>query len=138
MALLTKQQLLMIVIFKICLPTFDIYSDIGTAYELLTWETVDWDHNRVRLTKLFKVLGFSTILFLVLNQLFTIPHYLRNETTWKKRLKALPFLLLFCWPQFKALEVLWIAYVTKNVEIFEELQFAMDFEISQVGKNINT
>ena len=127
MALLTKRQLILIVLFKICLPTFDVYSDIGTAYELLTWE------NR-RNKNLYTALGSSTILFMVLGLLSTIPHYLKNERTWGRRLKTLPFLLLLCWPQFKAVEVLWIAFIIKDVEMFEERLFTMELEISQVGK----
>ena len=125
MALLTKRQLL--VLFKICLPTFDIYSDIGTAYELLTW-------NKPSSKSLYTALGSSTILFMVLGLLLTIPHYLKNEITWRRRLKTLPFLLLLCWPQFRAAEVIWIALVIKDVEIFEERLSVMELEITQIGK----
>ena len=128
MALLTKRQLILIVLFKICLPTFDIYSDIGTAYELLTWE--GWTRKK----NLFTALGSSTILFMVLGLLLTIPHYLKNEITWRRRLKTLPFLLLLCWPQFRAAEVIWIALVIKDVEIFEERLSVMELEITQIGK----
>ena len=48
----------------------------------------------------------------------------------------LPFLLLLCWPQFKAVEVLWIAFVVKDVDLLEERLLAMELEISQVGKVI--
>ena len=136
MALLTKRQLILIVLFKICLPTFDIYSDIGTVYELLTWEDNKrtWRNNK----NLYTALGSSTILFMVLGLLLTIPHYLKNEMTWRRRLKTLPFLLLLCWPQFRAAEVIWIALVVKDVEIFEERLSVMELEITQIGnQNLN-
>ena len=130
MAIITKRQVLIILIFKLCLPTFDVYSDVGTAHELLTIDP----HGHYRQKALFRALGSSTILFMVLGLIFTVPHFLRNETTWKRRLLTLPFLLALCWPQFKAVEVLWIAFVTKDVNLFEQRMFSMELEISQVGK----
>ena len=129
MAIITKRQVLIILIFKLCLPTFDVYSDVGTAYELFTLDTRPTSRKN-----LFTALGSCTILFMVLGLIFTIPHYLRNERTWKRRLITLPFLLALCWPQFKAVEVLWIAFVLKDADLFEQRMFSMELEISQVGK----
>ena len=127
MAIITKRQVLIILIFKLCLPTSDVYSDIGTAYELFTISS--WSRQKT----LYATLGSCTILFMVLGLIFTIPHYLRNETSWKRRLLTLPFLLTLSWPQFKAVEVLWIAFVTKDVDLLEDRMFSMELEISQVG-----
>ena len=91
MAIITKRQVLIILIFKLCLPTFDVYSDVGTAYELFTI-----DPQRRSSKPLFRALGSCTILFMILGLIFTIPHFLRNETTWKRRLLTLPFLLALC------------------------------------------
>ena len=128
MAIITKRQLIIILIFKLCLPTFDVYSDVGTAHELFTIDA------SARKKPIYTALGSCTIFFMLLGLIFTIPHYLRNETTLKRRLITLPFLLALCWPQFKAAEVLWIAYVTKDADLFEQRIQSMELEISQVGK----
>ena len=129
MAIISPGKVIFLIGLKILLPTLDVYSDIGTAHQLLNWENTWFD-----VDAMFKFFGSCTITFIILTLLLTIPHFLRHEKTLARRLKTLPFLLTLTWPQFKAFEVLWTAFVLKDVILFEHRLYSLDIEISQVGK----
>ena len=38
---------------------------------------------------------------------FTIPHWMKVENTWKKRVCTMPLLIGQVWPQFQFIKVLW-------------------------------
>ena len=40
--------------------------------------------------------------------LFTIPHWLKTENTWKRRFCTLPLLIGQLWPQWQFVKVLWL------------------------------
>ena len=74
-----------LVIFGIILPTADVYSDISFALKLC------WlGHPKYACSMLAPV---------ILSFLFMIVHWLRMESTMKKRLISLPFLIFQIWPQ---------------------------------------
>ena len=49
-------------------------------------------------------IAYAMIGVLLLSWLMTIPHFYRIEKTLWQRLKGLPFLLCFSWPQYRATE----------------------------------
>ena len=51
---------------------------------------------------------------ILLSMLFLIPHWLKFERDWKARLKTLPFLILQCYPQIKAIEILYMGLWKKD------------------------
>ena len=138
MVMITKSLLFTLILFKVILPSADVYSDIGTVHELLNFNSSElpsffYDNKKAQMESFFSILGYSTIFFMSLGFIATIPHYLRVENTWKRRLLRLPLLLLLCWPQFKACEVIYLGY-GDDAERFETELATLDRELSHIGK----
>ena len=70
---------------------------------------------------------------MLLGWIMTIPHFLRVEKGWKRRLLRLPLLLLLCWPQFKACEVIYLGF-GEDSERFETELAILEQELSHIGK----
>ena len=138
------------------LPSGDIYSDIGLSVKLLnkscdeygpqwyynrstkTSYYIDpcnhtWTVSRVEIQYLF---GWIIWIPIVINLLFTIPHYLRIEKTWKQRLLTFPFLLCQCWPQYRSMRVIWFAYVPKNIAKCLAEKLDLEQSVSNLGKKL--
>ena len=134
----------------VLLPSADVYSDIALSAKLLQKSCADYKNNqylhcyhpdyqqfierKVRIQNLF---GWIMWIPIIINLLFTIPHYLRVEKTWKQRLLTFPLLLCLCWPQYRNIRVLWFAYVRCN--IVECLAEKLDLEqnVSNLGKKLS-
>ena len=131
MALLSKGDVAVILLFKILLPTVDILTDILTIIAVLTF--VDPTMRADRLSTLY-IFGYLMLFFFLLSFILTIPAYWRTESSKTQKLKALPFLLLFSWPQYRAMRLLWWAFGDANAEklIFEKN--LLDEELSHIGK----
>lgn len=133
----------------VLLPSADVYSDIGLSVKLLNKSCDECKHygqynycsnnscssicnnftkypqERVqRSIEIQKLFGRIIWIPIIINLLFTIPHYLRIERTWTQRLLTLPFLICQCWPQYRSMRVLWFAYVRHNITkcVAEKLQ----------------
>ena len=114
-----KGDVIIFMIFGLILPTTDIYSDISFAVKLF------WN-NHPRYT-------WSMLTPVILSFLFMIVHWLRMESSVKKRLKSLPFLILQIWPQVQVCKILKMGLYSKNPQ-WRQRKDSMDREISSVGK----
>ena len=85
----------------VLLPSGDVYSDIALSFKLLNtscedykkWEDYNCNHTDPQWTieevfidiEFQNLLGWIMWIPISINLLFTIPHYLRVEKTWKQR-----------------------------------------------------
>ena len=133
------------------LPSGDVYSDIGLSVKLLNsscdenadnlyhWEdkdpcSVTRIGKNVEIQKLF---GWIIWIPIIVNFLFTIPHFLRVEKTWKQRLLTFPFLICQCWPQYRSMQVIWFAYVPKNIAKCLSEKLDLEQSVSNLGKKLS-
>ena len=80
-------DIVMIILFGICLPTFDIYSDLAFC--------INYCNNiYVEGHSLPKVL---TVIPILIPLIFTVPHWWRLEGNFRNRCLTLPFLLVSWW-----------------------------------------
>ena len=75
----------------------------------------------------------SIITPVIISFLFMIVHWLRIESTVKKRLKSLPFLILQIWPQIQVCKILKMGLYDKNLQ-WRKRKDSMDRDVSSVGK----
>ena len=134
--------ILILIFFGIILPSFDGYSDIILAYHLLSgtyWTkpyqwTKQWTpypygpHGPPKKQPIF---GTMVLIPIILGTLFTIPHWLRRENTWRKRLMTFPLLILQFWPQWETFKVLRLVW--KNDNKWKDEKEKLDKEISPLG-----
>ena len=109
----------------ILLPSSDVVSDIGLSIKLLNttcYERFDNCNKNSVMYSYYKseieiqhLFGWIIWIPIIINLLFTFPHFLRVEKTWKQRLLTFPFLICQCWSQYRSLRVLWFAYVPSNI-----------------------
>ena len=133
--LLNLDDALMIMATKIVLPTVDIVTDIITIETVLSvvnprpdnFFYIE-DYNRIY------IIGYAMIFFVVLSYLMIIPSYFRVEKTRKQRLKALPFLLVSSWPQYRGLRLLHWAYFDQNFDKLTYEKEMFDQDLSHLGK----
>ena len=134
--ILSKDDALMILATKICLPTIDIVTDcltVETVFFLATnFESSINTYERERASTLFGI-GYAMIFFLVLSFVLVLPQYFRVERTQRQKLKALPFLLTSTWPQYRGSRLLWFSYVDKNDEKCQAEKTDFEQEISHIG-----
>ena len=129
------------------LPSGDIYSDIGLSVKLLDKSCDEyysnynpnpcsdtWTVKKVEIQNLF---GWIIWIPIVINFLFTIPHFLRVEKTWKQRLLTFPLLICQCWPQYRSLRVIWFAYVPKNFAKCLAEKLDLEQNVSNLGKKLS-
>ena len=114
---------------SVVLPSADIYSDIALSVKLL-----NNDSYYRRIQNLF---GWIIWIPIIVNLLFTIPHFLRVEKTWTQRLLTLPFLICQCWPQYRSLRVLYFAYVPKNIAKCLAEKLDLEESVSNLGKKLS-
>ena len=121
------KEALIILATGVILPSFDIYSDIALSYSLISGTYCDNSHSVCR-----KHPNYGAIMFIpiIMANLFTIPHWLKRENTWKKRLCTLPLFLGQFWPQFQALKLFWLI---KNKDLkWRKKKEQLDREISSI------
>ena len=132
----------------VLLPSADVYSDIGLSVKLLKKSCDDeyyreywtnpcsktWLVRKVGIQNLF---GWIIWIPIIINLLFTIPHYLRVEKTWKQRLLTFPLLLCQCWPQYRSMRVLWFAYVPQNIAKCLAEKLDLEQTVSNLGKKLS-
>ena len=126
---LSKGDTAMIVLTKILLPTSDIVTDIMAIYQVFLLD-------QQKYAELF-IIGYLMIFFLLLSFLLTIPHFVRNEKSKKDKLIALPWLMLLSWPQYRAIRLLWLAFVDGNVEQFMAEKMVFEQDVGNIGKYFN-
>ena len=93
----------LLIAFKIVLPTVDSYSDISFSYSLLTGTYQPYEGNTAKPQLKY---GSIMIIPVLLATLFTIPHWYRRENSIRKRLTTFPILIFQLWPQWQVIKVL--------------------------------
>ena len=110
---------IVLTMFGIILPTTDVYSNISFALKLF------WlGHPKY---------AWSMLTPVILSFLFMIVHWLRMESTLKKRLISLPFLILQIWPQVQICKLLKMGLYDKHPQ-WRQRKDSMEREVSSVGK----
>ena len=119
---ITFKDIALIVLFGICLPTFDIYSDLAFSINYCT-NIYKEGHS---LPKLLSVIP------LLIPFVFILPHWWRLEGNFQSRIFTFPLLLISCWPQYKMIQILYIGIVKKDQSWLKKKN---DFEkdISHIG-----
>ena len=131
----------------VVLPSADVYSDIGLSVDLLNKSCKDYEHERwncnndewvkkkIYIQNLF---GWIIWIPIIINVLFTLPHFLRLEKTWTQRILTFPLLICQCWPQYRSMRVIWFAFGPRPVRNMAKcLAEKLDIEesISNLGKD---
>ena len=137
--ILSKDDALMILATKICLPTIDIVTDCLTVENVFAMGTEfassKYSSHRGMAPTLFGI-GYAMIFFLVLSFVLMLPQYFRVERTRRQKWKALPFLLTSTWPQYRGSRLLWWSYVNKNDDKCQAEKTDFEKEISHIGEFI--
>ena len=137
--ILSKDDALMILATKICLPTVDIVTDCFTVMHVFAManelESAYYTVRKEMAPILFGI-GCAMIFFLVLSFILMLPQYFRVEKTGRQKLKALPFLLTSTWPQYRGSRLLWWSYVNENDEKCQAEKTDFEQEISHIGEFI--
>ena len=131
----------------VALPSGDVFTDIGLSLQLLNRSCDDEYYRRFtnpcndirieRLVGITNLFGWVIWIPIVINLLFTIPHFLRVEKTWKQRLLTFPLLICQCWPQYRSLRVIWFAYVPKNFAKCLAEKLDLEQNVSNLGKKLS-
>ena len=131
----------------VVLPSGDVYSDIGLSVKLLNNSCDEYYSKKftnpcsepwvVRRVEIQNLYGGIIWIPIVINLLFTIPHFLRVEKTWKQRLLTFPFLICQCWPQYRSMRIIWFAYVPKNIAKCLAEKLDLEQSVSNLGKNLS-
>ena len=115
--------------FGVVVPSADVYTDIALSVKLLTNDDT-WKG------EIQKIFGWIIWIPIIINLLFTIPHFLRVEKTWKQRLLTFPLLICQCWPQYRSLRVIWFAYVPKNFAKCLAEKLDLEQNVSNLGNKL--
>ena len=131
----------------VVLPSADVYSDIGLSVDLLNKSCVDYVHkyfncnnheNVKRDIYIQHLFGWIIWIPIIINVLFTLPHFLRLEKTWTQRILTFPLLICQCWPQYRSMRVIWFAFGPRPFRnIAKCLAEKLDLEesVSNLGKD---
>ena len=127
--IMTKMDALMLIVFSMFLPTFDVYSDIALSYDLISG-TKDKGKPHVKF-------GLAIMAPVILSFLFLIPQWLKIEDSKQKRLKTFPLLLLQIWPQYRVAKLLYYGFYFKRNPKYAKEKAIYDKNLSSIGeKNI--
>ena len=125
---------LMLIVFNILLPSFDIYSDIAFSSSLLSGTYEPYcSYRNCKPTK-HPIFGSMMLVPIILTTLFIIPHWLKREDTTLKRILTFPLLVGQFWPQWQVLKVLKLIKERRTREWREEKE-KLEKEVSSLGNN---
>ena len=115
-------------LFGVGLPSWDVYSDLGFIYALLTGMISRESHPK------FAIAMFCPI---VLNTLFVIPHWwnIERKTSTKKKFFTFLLVLIQFWPQWKMIQVLYMGLIKKDPEWIKEKE-KIQRNVGNLGKNL--
>ena len=115
-------------LFGVGLPSWDVYSDLGLIYALLTGNIGRESHPK------FAIAMFCPIL---LNMVFIIPQWWKFERKTNTKNKIWTFLLVLIqfWPQWKMIQVLYMGLIKKDSEWIKEKE-KIQRNVGNLGKNL--
>ena len=122
---------LMLVVFNILLPSFDVYSDLAFLSSLLSGT---YEPRRASQAVKHPIFGSLMLVPIILATLFVIPHWLKREDTILKRILTFPLLVGQFWPQWQVLKVLKLIKERRTREWREEKE-KLEKEVSSLGNN---
>ena len=137
-----KNEIFVLVVFSMCIPSFDNFSDIRLSYLFATGTytpagkfyessiTGKWE--KIVAEPQIKYAVF-TFLPVFISFLFTVRHWYHTENTKRKKLISLPFLILQVWPQYRVGRILHY-FRTGNKKWIREKNY-FETELSTIGKN---
>ena len=133
---------LMLVVFNILLPSFDVYSDLAFSSSLLrgTYEPRcrKWNpdpNDPSCQPEKHPIFGSMMLIPILLATLFVIPHWLKREDTTLKRILTFPLLVGQFWPQWQVLKVLKLIKERRTREWREEKE-KLEKEVSSLGNKL--
>ena len=136
-----KNEIFVLVVFSMCIPSFDNFSDIRLSYLFATGTytpagkfyessiTGKWE--KIVAEPQIKYAVF-TFLPVFISFLFTVRHWYHTENTKRKKLISLPFLILQVWPQYRVGRILHY-FRTGNKKWIREKEY-FETELSTLGK----
>ena len=136
----TNFDALLLVLTEIILPSTDVISDLLLIIQFTTYMEPESsycsrdDLNYVVNCLNFNTLGYMMIIPLILSTFLLVPQWWKNEETNKHTLVTVPLLLLQIWPQYRALRILWLKYIKKNVQRSIEELSVIKGTIGNIGK----
>ena len=104
-------EALIMATFSILLPSWDAFSDVYFACNLIA--------------KGHPIFGFTILYPVFLATFFILPHWWRKETTLKSRLLTIPLVITQLWSQYRIMRILHFGlwYQTRNWRLEKELHF---------------
>ena len=117
-------------LFGVGLPSWDVYSDLGLIYDLLTGNVGRESHPK------FAIAMFCPIL---LKTVFLIPQWwnIERKTTTKNKIWTLFLVLIQFWPQWKMVQVLYIGLIKKDPEWIKKKEY-LQRNVGNLGKNLES
>ena len=113
------------------LPSFDVYSDIYFAAKLFKGGyNYDWCE---KLDDTHPKFGIAMLAPVVLSWIFVAKQWYQTEKGLIQKLSTLPFLILQCYPQYRALRVIYHAKWRKTSR-WQKMKDAFEMEVSHLGE----
>ena len=115
-------------LFGVGLPSWDVYSDLGFIYALLTGMISRESHPK------FAIAMFCPIL---LNTVFMIPQWwnFERKTSAKNKVWTSLLVLIQFWPQWKMIQVLYMGLIKKDLEWIKKKE-NIQRNVGNLGKNL--
>ena len=120
-------------LFGVGLPSWDVYSDLGFIYALLTG-IPHWYDGRLESHPKIAIAMFCPIL---LNTIFLIPQWWNFERKTSAKNKVWTFLLVLIqfWPQWKMIQLLHMGLIKKDPE-WKTKKENLQRNVGNLGKNL--
>ena len=120
----------------VCLPSFDVYSDIAFAIQLITGSYNPKCSEKAKMHFLpHPKYAIAILTPVLLSWIFVAKQWYRNEKGVRQKLLTLPFLILQCYPQYRAMRVLYHAKWRKTYG-WQRMKDAWEMEISHLGDDV--
>ena len=120
----------LLVLTEIVLPTTDVITDLLLIFQLHK----PTDGYCVNNCFNYATFGNLMIIPLILSTFLLIPHWWQREKSNKQKLLTGPLVLFQCWPQYRALRILWLKYKKKNVQVAIQEVAVIKGTIGNIGK----
>ena len=119
----------------VCLPSFDVYSDIFFATKLFrgNYYRNEYCENRVLGVPPYPKFASAMLAPVLLSWIFVAKQWYRTEEGLKQKLMTFPLLILQVYPQYRALRVLYHAKWRKT-NGWQRMKDEWEMQISHLGE----
>ena len=114
----------------VCLPSFDVYTDISFAAQRFTGS-----YSRCGYARPHPIYACAMLAPVLLSWMFVARHWYRTERGAWQKLLTFPLLILQLYPQYRALRVLFHAK-WKGTSGWQRMKDEWEMEISHLGEDI--